>query len=91
MVQVLHISNGDTLNQKLSKADNRLGKHLAAGWSDDQILDDLFMSALCRLPTEQERSQLTAALAEAGAAGRRAAWEDVYWGVLSSKEFLFNH
>jgi hypothetical protein len=91
MVQVLHISNGDTLNNKLTKDDNRLSKHLSAGLTDDQIMDDLYLAALSRRPTDEERVQLNAAIAAAGPDGRRAVWEDVYWGVLSSKEFLFNH
>lgn len=30
-------------------------------------------------------------MAAGGAAGRREAVEDLYWGVLSSKGFLFDH
>jgi len=91
MVQVLHLSNGDTINQKLEARGNRLDQVLAAGWTNEQIVDEVFLSALCRPPTEGERAKLLATLAETPAAERRTALEDLYWSVLSSKEFLFNH
>ena len=43
-----------------------------------------------RLPSEAEKAKLLAALDEAGAE-RREVVEDLYWSILSSKEFLFNH
>ncbi len=56
MVQVLNISNGDTVNQKLEAKDNRIEKLMSAGASDDAILDDLYLAALSRLPTPEERA-----------------------------------
>ena len=44
-----------------------------------------------RPPTAEEKKELLAGLAEAGPDDRRTALEDLYWGVLSTKEFLFNH
>jgi hypothetical protein len=91
MVQVLNISNGDTLNNKLEAMDNHIEKLLAAGATDEAILEDLFLSALCRLPTPEEKLRLLATIAESGEPNHRLLLEDLYWGVLSSKEFLFNH
>jgi hypothetical protein len=91
MVQVLHISNGDTINEKLSAKGNRLEQLLAANLTDEQIVEEAYVSALSRFPTDGEKSKLAAALAAAPPADRRAAVEDLYWSILSSKEFLFNH
>lgn len=91
MVQVLHLANGDVLNQKLAATGNRIEQLLASGAADAAIIDECYLSALSRLPTADERAQLTTALADAPPSERRAAVEDLYWGVLSSKEFLFNH
>src|SRR5690349_23888844 len=91
MAQVLHIANGDTVNQKLQAKGNRLDALLAAGATDEQVVDELYLSALSRYPTEAEKYGLVAALAGAKGPGRRVAVEDVYWSVLSSKAFLFNH
>ncbi|MGC3970765.1 MAG: DUF1553 domain-containing protein [Pirellulales bacterium] len=91
MVQVLHIANGDTVNAKLAAKDNALGKALAAGRPDAEILDELFLRALSRKPTKVEAERILNELAAMKPEEKRQAWEDVSWGVLSSKEFLFNH
>lgn len=91
MTQVLHLYNGDTLNNKLMAKDGRIDKQLAAGKSPEAMIDELYLAALSRLPSAQEREQLAAVLAQTPEAEKRAALEDLYWSVLSSREFLFNH
>jgi hypothetical protein len=90
MVQVLHISNGDTINEKLRAKDNRLDKMLADGMSPEAIVEEAYLAALSLFPTEAEKSALVAALAEPGVPQRELV-EDLYWSILSSKEFLFHH
>ena len=92
MVQVLHISNGDTINEKLSSQDNRL-THWQETFKDDDssMLNEIFLTSLSRFPTERERTELLAVLSETSAADRRVVLEDILWGILSSREFLFNH
>jgi hypothetical protein len=92
MAQVLHIANGDTVNQKLKQKDNRLDQLLAQGATDDKIVEDAYVSALCRPPSEQEKKEILTMLSAAKDAPklRREIIEDVYWSILSSKEFLFN-
>ena len=90
MVQVLHISNGDTINQKLEAAGNRLDQILAAGTPDDQWIEEVYLSALSRNPTRQERDQVREIIASSGESNKRLLLEDLYWSILSSKEFLFN-
>ncbi len=91
MVQVLHISNGDTINQKLAAKNSRVEQLLAAKTPDDKIIDEAYLSALSRPPTDGEKQQLVDVLAQTPAAEKRQAVEDIYWSLLSSKEFLFNH
>lgn len=91
MVQVLHISNGKGINEKLAQSGNRIDQLLAANASDEQIVRDAYLSALCREPTSEECDSILAVLKETPAEERSMAIEDVFWGVLSSKEFLFNH
>jgi hypothetical protein len=91
MVQVLHISNGDTINGKLQAADNRLAKLLASGASNEQMLDEAYLAALSRYPTDAEKAGLLPVLAAASGDERRVVLEDVFWSILSSREFLFNH
>ncbi len=90
MTQVLHILNGETLIQKLEAKDNRLSKQLEASLPPEQLADELFLSALSRFPTDRERQRMAEILSVASPEERRQAVEDLYWSVLSSKEFLFN-
>jgi hypothetical protein len=91
MPQVLHLYNGETLNKKLGSPDSRVSKSLADGKSNEAIVEELYLTALCRMPTESERSKMLSLLAATAEAERRAAIEDVYWSVLTSREFLFQH
>lgn len=90
MTQVLHILNGETLLQKLEAKDNRLSKQLEANLTPEQLAEELFLSALSRFPTDRERQKMTEILGTASPEERRQAVEDLYWSLLSSKEFLFN-
>ncbi|QDU62101.1 Bacterial Ig-like domain (group 2) [Planctomycetes bacterium Pan216] len=91
MVQILHITNGDTINKKLQAKGNRIDKLLASKKPMSEMIDDIFLAALSRQPTAKEREQLLAAYQESGKGQDRAFLEDLVWGVCSSKEFLFNH
>ena len=91
MVQVLHLANGATLNNKLSAKENRIAKSTTAKVPDAAAIDDLYLRAIARKPSAAERASILKELAATPDAERRAAWEDLYWSVLTSKEFLFNH
>lgn len=54
-----------------------------------KLLVELYLSALSREPTVAEVDTALAHLAEVK--DRRAALEDIFWAVLNTKEFLFQH
>lgn len=91
MAQALHIANGDTLNQKLAQKNNRLDQLLASGKSPVDIVDEVYLSALSRFPTAKEKSEVTALLASAKPDEKRQTLEDIFWGVMSARDFVFNH
>ena len=91
MVQVLHISNGDTINAKLKAEESCVATSLAAKKSDAQIVDEAYLRTVCRYPSCEERKQLLAVLKDTPDDERTAAVEDLYWSLLSSREFLFAH
>jgi hypothetical protein len=67
----------------------RLARLLAAGRSDDEIVEELFLASLSRLPDAPERR---AALDHVrGAADRKAALADVVWALINTREFILNH
>jgi hypothetical protein len=91
MVQVLHISNGDTINDKLRAKDSRVEKLIASGATNHEIINEVYLSALARSPTDDEMLRLLQTMADAKGDERRIVIEDLFWSVLSSREFLFNH
>lgn len=92
MVQVLHLFNGDTINSKLSAKDNQLQKLLDT-YPDDsgKLIEELFLGGLSRRPSRQEQTELTQLLDSADESQKRELLEDIAWGMISSREFLFNH
>jgi len=90
MVQVLHLSNGETLNPKLADPAGTIAQWIEQGLPSEEIIERLFLTALSRPPSETETKQLLEVLAEYGDE-RRQAIEDVFWSVLASTEFTFNH
>jgi hypothetical protein len=94
MVQVLHLSNGTTLNDKLHAPGNRLERLVRLrreGMSSAAFVDEIYLACLSRYPTETERQSLLAVLPPAGSPAEVEVAEDVFWGLMSSREFLFNH
>ncbi|WP_205678988.1 DUF1553 domain-containing protein [Aquisphaera insulae] len=94
MVQVLHLSNGDTLNEKLRAKGSRaetLRRLRREGMSAAALVDEIYLACLSRYPTEPERRGLLDLLPPPGAPDEPAVVEDVFWGLMSGREFLFNH
>jgi hypothetical protein len=86
LLQAFQLITGELMNSLVKDADNRLGKMLSAGKTDAEMLEEFYLAALCRPPTAAESKKLRAYVG--GASDRRAAWEDVHWALLNSKEFL---
>ncbi len=91
MVQVLHIVNGETINQKLAAKGNRLDALLKKGLDDGAIVEEAYLTALARFPTEKERRQILEVFQSTPPEQKRQLLEDFFWSLLSSREFLFNH
>jgi hypothetical protein len=94
LVQVLHLANGDTLNGKLSEKENRISKLLAAEMTDAERIEELFLVALARFPTDKEQNAMLATIGEVPADDqeqRRLIYEDIVWSLITTVEFLFNH
>ena len=94
ITQALHVINGDTINRKLASPKGLIASLLAPGVDEGAVVERLYLAALSRFPTDDERLALGDALKRESAAGgpaRRRALEDLAWAILTSKEFLFNH
>ncbi len=88
LAQALHLINGATIDARVRNGKSRLHRMLASKASDAAILDYLWHAAYGRGPTKREATRIEEAVASGN---HRQAWEDVWWAVLNSKEFLFQH
>ncbi len=94
MVQVLHISNGSTINEKLADKKSlafELTAQLQNGMAVTTLVDEAYLACLSRYPTANERKQFVSELESAPLTERGALVEDLFWALLSSREFVFNH
>jgi hypothetical protein len=86
--QKLFLMADPTMVAKLRTADGRIQKLLKDKKSDDEMLEELFLATVSRLPTEKDREQFAAVRK-----GRKdaAVWGDVLWALVNTTEFIFNH
>lgn len=91
MVQVLHISNGTTINDKLKAENSCVAQLLAGDVIPDEIVSKAYLKTLSRHPSDGEMTQIKEIFADVGEAGRREVIEDLYWSLMSCREFLFHH
>ena len=66
-----------------------IARRLQENKTPEEIVEELYIRCLCRLPTDKERAEIAAILAEQP--DKQKALEDVFWALLNSREFLFNH
>ncbi|MCA9068490.1 MAG: DUF1553 domain-containing protein, partial [Planctomycetaceae bacterium] len=86
--QALHLMNGDTVNNKMRQG-GVLKSMLDQKLEPMDIVDRLYVSCLTRHPTDEEKGALAPLFAEG--ADVNQGLEDVYWALMNSREFLFNH
>ena len=89
MVQVLHLSNGDTLNSNLRSEQSCVNVMIPQ--SDEEIIEETYLLCLSRPPSDGERKRLIAMFDSTPETERRAAIEDLFWALMTSREFLFQH
>jgi hypothetical protein len=89
--QVLHLYNGNTMSDKLQAKAGRIARTSKPEVPVAQVIDELFLAALARYPTEKERQSLHEILNATTEQDRRVTIEDFYWSLLTSREFMFQH
>ncbi len=87
--QSLLLIGGDVIESKVTSLNGYLSNLLELGPAADEIVENLYMRVLCRPATAEEVSRWSADLK--GAKSLREASEDLFWALLNSREFSFNH
>jgi hypothetical protein len=85
--QALHLLNGDVTNTRL-KQGKVIDKLLKEGRNSGEIIENLYLRCYSRMPTEAEKANLLASLDKEDPDN---GLMDIFWALLNSKEFVFNH
>jgi hypothetical protein len=86
--QSLHLLNGDATTQKI-QAGNLVGRRLDEKKTPAQIIEELYVRCLSRKPLPQESAKLESLVA--AEPDKKKTLEDVFWSIMNSREFMFNH
>lgn len=86
--QALHMLNGSTIGGKIASG-QFVPNAIKAGKTPEQVIESIYVRTLCRKPTPDEMKGLLGLVAQAE--NPQQGLEDIFWAVLNSREFLFNH
>jgi hypothetical protein len=75
----------------LSAKAGRVTQILATDPTMQAVIDDAWLRCLSRMPTDAEKKPFDEMLTAAKPEEKRELVEDMYWSLLTSREFLFRH
>jgi len=89
--QALHLLNGDSVHKRIEQG-KRIENLIKEKKSDAEIIKTIYLAALVREPTEKETNKLLGYFHEVkDPKVRIQVHQDIFWAVLNSKEYIFNH
>jgi hypothetical protein len=87
--QALLLIGGDAIEGKVSNLNGYLASALKLELEPEELVENLYYRTVCRPPTAEELSHWAAELKQASSLPEAA--EDLFWALLNSREFAFNH
>jgi hypothetical protein len=89
--QALHLINGPTVHQRILQG-KLVQEMLAEKKPAAEIIETLYLRTLTRKPTAKEAEHLLTAVQQGKDPNeQKQILEDIFWALLNSKEFIFNH
>lgn len=88
--QALHLMNSPEVNAKIQNRTGRARRVATSGQQPSEMIETLYLAALSRFPTPEEREIMAQAFGNS-ASSSRSAVEDIMWTLLNTKEFIYNH
>ena len=85
--QLLHLGNSEDIVANIRTASGRLAT-LLQNPDSTVVTNEVFLSTVNRMPNEAECTAINAALTSDS---RDFVFADLFWALLNSKEFAFNH
>jgi hypothetical protein len=87
--QTLFRMTDPTMMQKFAAADGRAAKLAKTKLTNEELVDELFLATLTRLPKPDEKEDAVKHLA--GSRNKTEAITDVLWALVNTREFILNH
>ncbi len=87
--QALLLIGGDAIESKVTNLNGYLANVLKLELEPEELVEHLYFRTVCRPPNPEELSHWTAELKHASSL--REVAEDLFWALLNSREFAFNH
>jgi len=87
--QALLVIGGDTIETKVTHLNGYLASALKLELEPEELIENLYLRTVCRPPCAEELARWSAELKQA--TSQREAAEDLFWSLLNSREFAFNH
>jgi len=86
--QTLNLINGPTISNAIANPRGLIARRIADGAKPKALVEDVYLSVLCRHPTTDEAKKGEAYLAEIK--NPKEASQDLMWALINSPAFLFN-
>jgi hypothetical protein len=90
VVQALHLMNSSHVHGKVTGDAGLPARLVAAGKKPEEIVEELYLAAYSRLPSDEERQAALAEFSREGAKPRSAA-EDLLWALVNTPEFVYSN
>jgi hypothetical protein len=90
IVQALHLMNSTKLMSRIADGGGRAVELARGPWSSRGIVQQLYLTAYCRYPSDEEMKIADGAFRAEGVT-RETATQDVMWALVNSAEFVLNH
>ena len=89
VLRSLHRFVGPTFSKGFVGRGGKLDELISHESSDQKIIEQLYLAAVSRFPTEREQSELQRLIADQSS--RDVGLESLVWALLNGREFVYNH
>ena len=86
--QTLNLINGPTIGDAVAHPQGLVSRLVAQGADSKKLVEEVYLSVLCRLPTADEAVQSEKYVTDVGNPTEGA--QDLMWALINSPAFLFN-
>jgi len=85
--------NGELVHERIKDdlVSNAAARILATAPDDEAVVEAAYLAVLSRRPTREEVQYFAGLLAQKKGRSRKDNQEDLYWTLLNSTEFSWNH